>query len=114
MQKYIGNFKPTNQIEEYIDWSTHGSVTAGTNNGRPFCEEKMDCGDRSKTYPLYEETDTYKPKDLHEVKDFIFEALKKKYGDAVISKKDKKHVVIDTQTKQWGNSDVWISLEYFH
>lgn len=117
-KKYIGNFRLSGdqwEDKKYIDWSTWESVTAGTDeNGIPIFKGKYNCGDFSKTHPLYEYTNTYKPKDLQEVKDFIFEALKEKYGDAVISKKDEKHVVIDTQTKQWGNSDVWISLEYFH
>lgn len=55
-----------------------------------------------------------KPKDIEEVQNFIFEKLKEKYGDNVLSKKSANMIVIDTGTKYHGNSDVWINLEYFH
>lgn len=55
-----------------------------------------------------------KPKDIEEVQNFIFEKLKEKYGDNVLSKKSANTIVIDTETKYHGNSDVWINLEYFH
>lgn len=55
-----------------------------------------------------------KPKDKEEIEKFIFEKLKAEYGDSVISEKASKTIVIDTDTSYRGNSDVWISLEYFH
>lgn len=55
-----------------------------------------------------------KPKDIEEVQNFIFEKLKEKYGDNVLSKKSANTIVIDTEIKYHGNSDVWINLEYFH
>lgn len=55
-----------------------------------------------------------KPVDLNEVKRFIYDTLKEKYGDAVISKRYAKDIVINTQTEKNGVTDVWISLEYFH
>lgn len=115
-KKYIESFRRNSNLwEQYIDWSVNGSSSFGIDeNGKVYIDDRWDCGDWSKTYPLFEETDVYKPKDLKEVKDFIFEILEEKYGDAVISQRDNEEIVIDTQTSYLGNSDVWISLEYFH
>jgi hypothetical protein len=56
-----------------------------------------------------------KPKDLEEVRNFIRDKLIEEYGDAVlISSDESKNIVIDTETKYKGNSDVWIDLCYFH
>ncbi len=55
-----------------------------------------------------------KPKDIEEVEKFIFDKLKEEYGDNVLSEKPSKQIVVDTETKYYGNSDVWIDLEYFH
>ena len=55
-----------------------------------------------------------RPNDLNEVRRFIYQALKNRYGTAVISKQGSKDIVIDTKTKHQGNSDVWIKLDYFH
>lgn len=55
-----------------------------------------------------------KSKDIEEVQKFIFEKLKEKYGDSVLSKKPSDTIVIDTDTKYYGNSDVWIKLNYFY
>ncbi len=57
---------------------------------------------------------TVKPKDIEEVESFIFEKLNEKYGDNVLSEKPSNTIVIDTDTKYYGNSDVWIKLNYFH
>lgn len=114
-KKYIENFRMnSDHWEQYIDWSVNGHRSIGIDENGFYYNESWDCGDWSKTYPLFEEMDTYKPKDLQEVRNFIFEALESKYGDAVISQKDSEEIVIDTQTSCLGNSDVWISLEYFH
>ena len=59
--------------------------------------------------------DSQKPKDLQEINDFIFESLKRRYGNAVISEDNSDNqIVVDTQTSYLGHSDVWISLKYFH
>lgn len=55
-----------------------------------------------------------KPKDIEEVEKFIFDRLKAKYGDNVLSKKPASTIVIDTETKYHGNSDVWIKMNYFY
>ncbi len=55
-----------------------------------------------------------KPKDIEEVEKFIFDKLKEEYGDNVLSTKPSKQIVVDTETYHYGNSDVWIDLEYFH
>ncbi len=55
-----------------------------------------------------------KPKDIEEVQKFIFEKLKEEYGDNVLSEKPSNEIVIDTETKFYGNSDVWIKLNYFY
>lgn len=55
-----------------------------------------------------------KPKDIEEVQEFIFEKLKEKYGDSVLSEKPSDAIVIDTDTEYRGNSDVWIKLNYFY
>lgn len=58
-----------------------------------------------------------KPQNLEEVQKFIYEALKNKYGEAVISyapSKPEDTIVIDTQTNHEGTSDVWIRMCYFH
>lgn len=55
-----------------------------------------------------------KPKDIEEVQIFIFEKLKEKYGDSVLSEKPSDTIVIDTDTEYCGNSDVWIKLNYFY
>lgn len=57
---------------------------------------------------------TAKPKDIEEVESFIFEKLNEKYGNNVLSEKPSNTIVIDTDTKYYGNSDVWIKLNYFH
>lgn len=54
-----------------------------------------------------------KPKDIEEVQKFIFEKLKEKYGNSVLSEKPSNNIVIDTDTEYHGNSDVWIELNYF-
>ena len=55
-----------------------------------------------------------KSKDIEEVQRFIFEKLKEKYGNSVLSEKPSDTIVIDTDTKYRGNSDVWIKLNYFY
>lgn len=55
-----------------------------------------------------------KPKDIEEVEKFIFDKLKEEYGDNVLSTKPNKQMIVDTETKHYGNSDVWISLTYFY
>lgn len=56
-----------------------------------------------------------KPKDLQEVKNFIYDCLKEKYGNSVLSKReDEYQIVIDTNSSFHGCSDVWIDLSYFH
>lgn len=55
-----------------------------------------------------------KPKDIEEVQEFIFEKLKEKFGDSVLSEKPSDTIVIDTDTEYCGNSDVWIKLNYFY
>lgn len=57
---------------------------------------------------------TKKPKNKEEIEKFIFDKLKAEYGDSVISEKASETIVIDTDASYRGNSDVWISLEYFH
>lgn len=57
---------------------------------------------------------TIKPKNIEEVQKFIFEKLKEKYGDGVLSEKPSDTIVIDTDTEYCGNSDVWIKLNYFY
>lgn len=55
-----------------------------------------------------------KPKGIEEVQRFIFEKLKEKYGDSVLSEKPSDTIVVDTDTEYHGNSDVWIKLNYFY
>ncbi len=55
-----------------------------------------------------------KPKDIEEVQRFIFEKLKEKYSDSVLSEQPSDTIVIDTDTEYHGNSDVWIKLNYFY
>lgn len=61
-----------------------------------------------------EESGKKKPKDIEELQKFIFEKLKEEYGDSVLSEKPTNTIVVDTETKYFGNSDVWINLDYFH
>ena len=111
---YIGNYK-SNKTEQVIDWSLYGYGSIGIDkDGNTYCENHYDCGDLSVGYPMFQELQYDKPVDLQEVKEFIYNSLKRKYGNHVISERNSKDVVIDTKTKYLGNSDVWISLEYFH
>ena len=66
---------------------------------------------------MYERIDKIidlKPKDLQEVKDYIYNCLVEKYGRAVISNKEKEEIVIDTQREGIQPTDVWIKLNYFN
>ena len=51
-----------------------------------------------------------KPKDIEEVEKFIFKKLKEEYGENVLWANPSNQIVIDTETKYYGNSDVWINL----
>lgn len=55
-KKYIENFRGnSNHWEQYIDWSTNGSVGIECDaNGESYVNEVWDCGDWSNTYPLFE------------------------------------------------------------
>ena len=55
-----------------------------------------------------------KPKDIDDIREFIYEKLKKEYGSNVISTHPGEQIVVDTETSYRGNSDVWITMEYFH
>jgi len=55
-----------------------------------------------------------KPKDLKEVKAFIYNKLKEQYGDYVLSDSTEGSIVVDTDTEFQGCSDVWIQLHYFY
>lgn len=117
-KKYFRNMIKNNNDEvthQYMDWSIQATGSVVTDkNGKSYYKEKWACGDWSETYPLFDKIIDRKPKDLQEVKDFIYDCLEEKYGKAVISKKEKEQIVIDTQTSYFGNSDVWIKFNYFH
>ena len=55
-----------------------------------------------------------KPSDLEEIRNFIRNKLIEEYGDAVTSGKESNQIIVDTETKYYGNSDVWIGFCYFH
>lgn len=56
-----------------------------------------------------------KPENLEEVKGFIYEKLKEKYGENVVMENDSRSTIaVYTNTCVGGCNDVWISLEYFH
>lgn len=56
-----------------------------------------------------------KPENLEEVKGFIYEKLKEKYGENVVMENDSRSTIaVYTNTYVGGCNDVWISLEYFH
>lgn len=59
--------------------------------------------------PKVEPKETGKPTSIYEVKRFIYNALKERYGDSVISKRYDKEIVIETVSV--GNSKVSIKLE---
>ena len=109
---YIGNYK-SNKTEQVIDWSLYGYGSIGIyKDGNTYCENHHDCGDLSVGYPMFQELQHDKPVDLQEVKEFIYNSLKRKYGNHVISERNSKYIVIDTKTNYIGS--IWISLEYFH
>lgn len=111
---YIVNYN-SNKTEQVIDWSRYGWGRIGIDaDGNAYSEDHYDCGDLSDKYPMFQELQYDKPVDLQEIKEFIYNSLKGKYGNYVISEKGNKDIVIDTKTNYFGNSDVWISLEYFH
>lgn len=111
---YIGNCK-NNKVEQVIDWSQHGFGSISIDaDGNTYCDNHYECGDLSDGYPIFQELQYNKPVNLQEVKEFIYNSLKRRYGNYVISERDNEDIVIDTKTNYLGNSDVWISLEYFH
>ena len=63
---------------------------------------------------MFQELQYNKPVNLQEVKEFIYNSLKRRYGNYVVSERDNDDIVIDTKTNYLGNSDIRISLEYFH
>lgn len=56
-----------------------------------------------------------KPKDLHEITNFIYEKLKEEYGDNVIMDDVScDYIAVRTETIVDGCDDVCVSIEYFH
>lgn len=55
-----------------------------------------------------------RPKNKEDLHDVIYDFLKEKYGEHVISEKDFKHICVFTDETKGGNNDVWINMEYFH
>ena len=111
---YIGNCK-NNKVEQVIDLSQYGFGSISIDaDGNTYCDNHHECGDLSDGYPIFQELQYNKPVNLQEVKEFIYNSLKRRYGNYVISERDNEDIVIDTKTNYLGNSDVWISLEYFH
>lgn len=111
---YIGNYK-SNKVEQVIDWSQYGLCSIRIDpDSNTYCDNHYECGDLSDGYPIFQELQYNKPVNLQEVKEFIYNSLKRRYGNYVISERDNEDIVIDTKTNYLGNSDVWISLEYFH
>lgn len=117
-KNYEGNFfkcHETSGVEQYIDWSQHGFGSISIDaDGNIYCDNHHECGDLSDGYPMFQELQYNKPVNLQEVKEFIYNSLKRRYGNYVVSERDNDDIVIDTKTNYLGNSDVWISLEYFH
>lgn len=110
-KKYFRNSK--DGTDQYIDWSVYatGSMTTDR-NGKSRYKEEWTCGDWSENYPLFEKIIDRKPKDIQEVKDFIYKALEEKYGNAVILDEDSKGITINTQTNNSEDNEIWITFRY--
>ena len=117
-KKYFRNMIKNNNdkiTHQYMDWSIQATGSVVTDkNGKSYYKEEWACGDWSETYPLFDKIIDLKPKDLQEVKDYIYNCLVEKYGRAVISNKEKEEIVIDTQREGIQPTDVWIKLNYFY
>lgn len=112
---YVDNIdKNKSNIDFVRDYSEYEYVISVSSDSSVYCDEKYECGDLSDEYKMFAELKHEKPNDISEIKDFIYKSLKRKYGNHVISEKDKEEIVIDTKTNFHGNSDVWISLNYFY
>ena len=55
-----------------------------------------------------------KPKDINEIRNFLFNKLKEEYGDNVLYTEESDKIVVDTDSAPNGTSDVWIRLNYFY